>query len=237
MYMENLSYHTRISFQDIKYVNYLADNTPKSITVYEDADEEVKRDHLHSIHHLGKKELQFKKLLKLKFTELGAGNWACRKNDDTIRNLVYVCKGKSINEMPIVMFNNWLTPDEIIEYHALYWANNAQLKADSKKEKDLKAESFQHMVNRTYQRYEQIDGQSIDKGHDWVARKTGGQLIVRQSVLTHVLKCLGKKAKGFDFNIINRLVNGCMLAVFPYEMTEFCNAGYAHWFENSRYEF
>ena len=53
-----VSYHTRISFQDIKYVNYLGGHTPKSFLVYEDADEEVKRDHLHCVHYLDKKELQ-----------------------------------------------------------------------------------------------------------------------------------------------------------------------------------
>ena len=147
--MENTSYHTRISFQDIKYVNYLGGNTPKSLLVYEDADDEVKRDHLHCVHSLQKKELQFKKLLKLKFPELGAGNWACRANMDTSANLIYVCKGKSKTELPNVQFNNWLTPDEIVECHRQYWENNDKLKTESKFKKK-KDEPFGKMVNRTY---------------------------------------------------------------------------------------
>ena len=223
-----VSYHTRISFQDIKYVNYLGGHTPKSFLVYEDADEEVKRDHLHCVHYLDKKELQFKKLLKLKFTELGAGNWACRLNEDTSANLIYACKGKSKTELPNVQFNNWLTPDEIVECHRLYWEKNEKLKTESKTKKK-KDETFSQMVNRTYPHGTvPIIGIGV-----WDQTKREEESRIRSLVLKHVVNCLGGKGSGFDYFIVNKLVNACMLYNYRADFYKYLEIEYFHKFDNT----
>lgn len=197
------TYHLRISSQEQKYVDFILANTVKPITVFENADEEVNRDHLHSIFYLNVKSQTFRNNLLKKFPEIkGNSFYTLRENDDTDKNYRYVCKGKSQGIMPIVQHN--MAEIDIQEKHNAYWLVNTVIKKDIKKDstktivREITEQFKKEYPTISSLRYDQLD-----------------PIVLKYEVLRYVMIKLRNNAKGYDKFIVERLVNGVYNQLVP----------------------
>lgn len=195
------TYHLRITSQEQKYVDFIKRQTKNAVIVFEDADEEVNRDHMHAIIELNVKLQTFRNNFLKAFPEIkGNGNYTLRQNDDTEANYRYVCKGKSENDLPNVVVN--LKDISVVDFHKKYWENN---KKGKKQKRD---------TTKTFVR--QCADECMEIRNDWK-----NDLLCRKIVLGIVMRNLGEKGKAFDSIVVRRLVNGVMNILDPQGMTAY----------------
>jgi hypothetical protein len=96
-------------------------NNGLTLCVREDADADVNRTHMHLLVHGKKTNIQ--KWLQRQYP--GNANHSIKKCDDVLGYLRYCCKGKSVDEKPIVLYNS----GHDVDYnHSEYWRINEALK-------------------------------------------------------------------------------------------------------------
>lgn len=108
------------------------------ISVLEKADEEVPRDHTHSVVYVNVDKKEFSKQVRKAFP-MHKGNRAFSVFDsieDPVALEQYVCKGEAKGLLPTVLETNF-TPEEITTRHLAYWAKNEELKKNIKPKKAL----------------------------------------------------------------------------------------------------
>lgn len=198
-------YHIRITSTDDKFKRFFIQNFRSYFLVQEDADDEISRTHTHChVEGLLYEEQTIRNKLSVltdknkdkmfSFTKVKKGR------DD---NLQYLCKGKSINEMPNVLLNNIISEEEIIRYHQVYW--EIRMKARSARPK---AQTFLEMC---IEEAEKPEYQVKWKNNDF-EYITNYQ---KRAMFMLVTGMLGKQKKILDAMIIRRLCNGVFNVIMP----------------------
>lgn len=100
----------------------------------------TEKEHVHCALHSDKKLSAVRKSFQRAFSSLpdGNGTYSLKECDDDWENyLLYMCKGASKNEDPVVWLKQGLeyTDERIAEFHERYWVNNAQLEVNKRKRK------------------------------------------------------------------------------------------------------
>lgn len=191
--------HLRISSQSVVYTNLVKEYFKKYFMVAECADDEVERDHTHS--HLEQPTVQLT-TFRNKLTKIGnKGNkfYSCSAVKDRHKNLCYLCKGKSKDEMPIVLLNNLLTEIEIKLFHCEYWITNEKLK---KKSKDKTLTFVQCCVEEARKDPELCSGP--------IRRRQ------KERMFRLVCAMLGDRFKVLDVIVLRRLCNGVFNITNPF---------------------
>lgn len=196
---------------------FLVQSFQTVFVVVEEADAEINRTHIHAHceyprHKESKIRNDLQKLVN-KYLE-GQKMWSMKAVRTTRdRNLIYLCKGKSIDCMPVVLENyagaldpnedsafEVLNDDEIREYHNQYWENQEQ---SSKKKKNKNAPFLSYVIQMAEESKE-FEGimVSLTRRH-------------RRKMFDIVCHCLGLKHKTLDASIIRRLCNGAFNVIQP----------------------
>lgn len=95
-----------------------------------------------------KKDAITKRLQRLEIKAGGSNQqYACTKIKDTDqdreRMIQYLCKGENKDTLPDVLFNNFLTDEQIKDYHDEYWMENEKLKDGKKSKKPYELSNFE----------------------------------------------------------------------------------------------
>ena len=168
------------------------------ITVLEEADEEVNRDHTHTVifHKITAKD--FRTRVKKNFP-VHKGNCSFQVIDDIKDPYAmecYVCKGKAKGLLPNIITTN-LTEEEIKERHFAYWKKNEELKTQPKKKKREKVLTWSQL---TAQQFREVHKDKILKNCS----------VDKYFVFSFVVDKLGESVKALDAIIIRRLTLGVM---------------------------
>lgn len=94
-------------------------------------------DHIHAVIETDKNLNALRVSFKRAFpNKIGNGQYSLKECDADVENyMLYMCKGDSVDDMPVVWLRNGLlyTDDKIKEWHNRYWVNNEQLTRNKRK--------------------------------------------------------------------------------------------------------
>lgn len=199
-------YHLRISSQEDGILAFVKIHTVRAVMVYEMADEEVSRDHSHTVimEFLNVKPETFRKNLLIKFPHLKNRNHSFKKikEDEEEKSIRYICKGKQ-DSLPICVIN---TADiDIEKQYQDYWIVNRSLQKSKSKQKEISKNFLTKCIER-YQ--EKIKTGELDNRH----RLSDSDLLNVHQVQAYyaVMEVYGDTPKGLDELIIRRAVYGIL---------------------------
>ena len=165
------------------------------ITVAENADEEVRRDHTHSLLKTTDSINTFRKQLKKKFPNInGNTDYSIQQVKTPYDSLKYMCKGLSQSQLPIIIETSLGAP-LVAQAHHDYWERRKEITQTNAITKNRpKALTW---TDRTLEELRQHYG--------------GIEVLNRDTVIAltdDVLKKLGKTAKKFSQRTLSELVLG-----------------------------
>jgi len=176
----------------------------KYLVVYEESKEGVEHYHCHfQFINDTKKPLEaFRKKLIHKFSFLtGNRQYALAITDDEYKHDCYICKGDSLEVLPVVKFKSNLkyTDEYLEECHQKYWQVNKEIKQTVKKI------TFVRLI--------------ADKCSDIDTSKS--LQFLRKEIFNTTMSMLGSHGKSLDEIIIRRLVNGVLNILVPFQFSEY----------------
>ena len=165
------------------------------ITVAENADEEVHRDHTHTLLKTTDSINTFRKQLKKKFPNInGNTDYSIQQVKTPYDSFKYMCKGKTENTPPIVIATSFGAP-LVAQAHVDFWDRRSQItQSNAITKRSPKALTW---TDRTLEELRQHYG--------------GIEVLNRDTVIAltdDVLKKLGKTAKKFSQRTLSELVLG-----------------------------
>lgn len=137
----------------------------------------------------------------------------------------YLCKGASINEMPIVIGH---TDVDIEKYHNDYWTRYLELKSNGNHEVNMGCQNDSSLVSKAKSKSwsERVFDDVVEKYQSQCMCITQFQLIYRPSdyekemydksrkeIFRYMMKCLGKAVKKINHKIIEELWSGFINAI------------------------
>jgi len=190
------SYHLRCSLVNLTEVqDFIKLNSTRYLTCREEADETVNRTHIHSHLIISMKPQSFRNKLLTAFPELkGTKDYSFVEARDEDGMDRYICKGTSLQDMPIIVQKYGLryTDEYILQAHRDYWEINKSLK---KKEKVDKLNMTEDAVKRC--RSNKINWDNRDE-------------------ITKIwVEILKENHKGVDVNNCRRVIRGIMCELCP----------------------
>lgn len=204
------SLHLRITHTDNPQLEqikkFVTNYAVPTITVLEEADEEVNRTHTHTFIQTNITINTFRKQLKKEFPLLnGNKDFQLCQVKDTDAMLRYVSKGK-ISEAPQVIYSS-IASHIIAQYHIDYWKINSELQAQGQKsQKPKKTQAT--WTTETYAYIAKKVVYYVNGIPCWTLSEENVKIV---SALT--LKHLGKTAKKLSFTIVNDIVLGFVNAL------------------------
>lgn len=206
--MDDFMYHVRITSTEERFSRMYIQSFKKYFQVMEEEDDEVNRTHTHS--HLEEPMLKIKSI-RNKLSTMTDKNknkmFSMTVVRDRKKNLLYLCKGKSQTDLPVVVINNLLTEEQIKEYHAEYWETNKKLKEGSVKPKK-KITFLECCIKEACK----PDYKTIwESGFEYITNHQ------KRAMFSLVTRMLGEQRKILDAMIIRRLCNGVFNVILPFK--------------------
>lgn len=191
-----------------RFIRFILSYSVKTLCVFEDADEEVNRPHLHTIIYAKETLSNFRKQFKKKFPNYGRGDYGSCIIEHPDKMERYLCKGKSRLQPADLRLVREYDMDIIDIRHTEYWDENDRLRSqtvDNVKKPKSKAPTWMQLVNRQIR-------------EEYPTRKWGNNRESRLAVYDTVMQCLGKEVKKISPKIVRELCDGQLNNLAGYEV-------------------
>lgn len=206
-----------------KYIRFITSYGVKTLMVFEDADEEVNRPHLHTIVYAKETLSNFRKQFKKKFPDYGRGDFGSCIIESIEKMERYLCKGKGRLVPADLRLVKEYDMDVIDIRHTEYWDENERLRstgADGSNRNKIKKKTLTWMQEVNLYIREEYPTHKFDC--DSASRR-----IVFDSIMIK----LGSAVKKISPKIVRELCDGQLNNLCSYAMrTEYFQLVYPHEF-------